>query len=59
VDAVVATARIALLLLATWSLASVIVAVPIAALFRFQARIEELWQRAQRRRVWLDASRPG
>jgi hypothetical protein len=59
VDAVVAAARIALLLLATWSLASVIVAVPIAALFRFQARIEELWQRAQRRREWLDASRLG
>jgi hypothetical protein len=43
--------------LAMWSLVSVIVAVPVAALFRMQARADRLWQEADRRRAWQEVFR--
>ncbi len=38
--------------LAFWSVASVLVAVPVAALFRVQARAERIWRELDRRRAW-------
>jgi hypothetical protein len=43
--------------LAIWSVISVLVAIPVAALFRAQARFETRWLRAERRRLWLEAAR--
>lgn len=45
----------AALVLAIWSAASVIVSVPVAAVFRMQARWDRLWEEAERRRAWLEA----
>jgi len=44
-------------ILAVWSIASVIVAVPVAALFRVQARTERIWQELSRRRAWRETLR--
>lgn len=49
--------RCAMAVLALWSLVSVIVAVPVAALFRMQARADRLWQEADRRRTWQEVFR--
>lgn len=56
-DQVAAILRVALDVLALWTLASVVVALPVAALFRAQARRELRWRQAERRRMWLDAAR--
>lgn len=42
--------------LALWSLAAVIAAVPVAALFRLQARADRIWRALERRRLWREAS---
>lgn len=44
-------------ILAVWSIASVVVAVPVAALFRVQAHTERVWQELSRRRAWREALR--
>ncbi len=49
--------RVATAILGIWTALSVLVAFPVAALFRAQARREVLWRRAERRRVWLEAAR--
>ncbi len=49
--------RLATLVLALWSVTSVIVAVPVAALFRVQARVDRLWHELDRRRAWREAVR--
>ncbi|HYD39356.1 MAG TPA: hypothetical protein VEB43_00875 [Anaeromyxobacter sp.] len=49
--------RIATAILGVWSAISVLVAFPVAALFRAQARREVLWRQAERRRVWIEAVR--
>ena len=41
--------------LALWSVASVIVALPVAALFRLQARAERMWRELARREAWREA----
>lgn len=45
----------AALLLAGWAILSVIVSIPLAAVFRLQARGEQLWEEAERRRAWREA----
>jgi hypothetical protein len=57
VDALVASLRCALLVLGAWSVTSVIVAVPVAAMFRVQARADRVWRQDQRRRAWRAALR--
>ena len=52
-----AAIRLALLVAGAWTLVSVIVAVPIAALFKAQVRADEAWRRREWRRAWLEASR--
>ncbi len=47
--------RYASLVLGLWSITSVIVAVPVAALFRVQARADRLWHELDRRRAWREA----
>lgn len=49
--------RCATLVVTLWSITSVIVAVPVAALFRVQARSERLWHEVERRRAWREAVR--
>jgi len=49
--------RCATLILGLWSITSVIVAVPVAALFRVQARAERTWHELNRRRAWREAVR--
>jgi hypothetical protein len=49
--------RCATAILGLWSITSVIVAVPVAALFRVQARAERNWHELDRRRAWRDALR--
>ncbi len=57
VDAVLEALRGAALLVTLWSVTSVIVAVPVAALFRVQARTERDCQQLERRRAWREAAR--
>jgi hypothetical protein len=54
VEALLGLLRCGAIVLTLWSVASVIVAVPVAALFRVQARAERIWQELQRRRAWRD-----
>lgn len=49
--------RFATAILGVWTLLSVLVAFPMSAVFRAQARREVLWQQAERRRIWLEAVR--
>lgn len=49
-------AHIALGVLGCWTLASVVVAIPVSALFRAQARRELRWEQAERRRMWREAA---
>ncbi len=49
--------RCATLILGFWSITSVIVAVPVAALFRVQARADRIWHELNRRRAWREAVR--
>ena len=49
--------RCATLILGLWSITSVIVAVPVAALFRVQARADRIWHELNRRRAWREAGR--
>lgn len=49
--------RVASAFLGVWSLVSVLVAFPLSAVFRAQARREVLWRQAERRRIWLEAVR--
>lgn len=49
--------RCATLILGLWSVTSAIVAVPVAALFRVQARAERIWHELDRRRAWRQAIR--
>lgn len=53
-DAVLEVLRSAGLIAVGWSVTSVIVAVPVAALFRVQARTERIWQQLDRRRAWRE-----
>jgi len=50
-------ARGATLVIVLWSVIAVIVALPVAALFRVQARSERTWQELARRRAWREAAR--
>ncbi len=52
-----AVLRFALLVLGLWSITSVIVAVPVSALFRVQERTDRLWHELERRRAWREATR--
>ena len=56
-DSLASIVRFAIAVLGVWTLASVAVAVPVAALFRAQARREVQWRQAERRRMWLEAAR--
>ena len=56
-DSVASILRVAITVLGLWTLASVLVAFPMAALFRAQARREVRWRQAERRRLWLEAAR--
>jgi hypothetical protein len=47
---------IALEVLGLWTLASVLAAIPVAALFRAQARRDVLVRQAERRRTWLESA---
>ncbi|HET6438954.1 MAG TPA: hypothetical protein VFG59_12880 [Anaeromyxobacter sp.] len=49
--------RIVLLVLAVWSLVSLLVAVPLAALFRLQARGKRARARGEERRSWAERRR--
>jgi hypothetical protein len=53
-DAVLEVLRSVVLIAVCWSVTSVIVAVPVAALFRVQARTERIWQQLERRRAWRE-----
>jgi hypothetical protein len=53
-DTLSATLRIVLEVVLLWTLLSIVVAFPVTALFRAQARREELTRAARRRAVWLD-----
>ncbi len=55
VDDLSGVLRLASLVLALWSITSVIVAVPVAALFRVQSRAERIWHELDRRRAWREA----
>lgn len=55
-DSVAYIASVAFEVLGLWTLTSVLVAVPVSALFRAQARREVRWRQAERRRIWLDAA---
>jgi hypothetical protein len=57
VVALLALMRCVTTVLALWSVASVIVAVPVAALFRTQARAERIWEELERRRAWRKLAR--
>ena len=59
VSGLLAVVRCVTAVLAFWSIASVIVAVPVAALFRVQARAERIWRELERRRIWRDAATLG
>jgi hypothetical protein len=48
--------RCVIAMLGIWSLSSVVLAVPVAALFRAQARVERQWLEASRRRAWREAA---
>ena len=49
--------RIVLVVVGIWSLVAVLLAVPVAALFRLQGRINRLWRQIERRGSWLEATR--
>ncbi len=49
--------RLGAVVVLAWSTVSILVALPVAALFRAQARLEERWRIAERRRVWLESAR--
>ena len=57
VDGLLDLLRCATLVIALWSITSVIIAVPVAALFRVQARSERIWHELARRRAWREAVR--
>jgi hypothetical protein len=52
VGSALALLRCVTTVLALWSIASVLVALPVAALFRLQARAERLWRELERRQAW-------
>ncbi len=54
-DTLSATLRIVLEVVLLWTLVSIVVAFPVTALFRAQARREEITREVRRRAVWLDA----
>jgi hypothetical protein len=49
--------NLATAILGVWTAVSVLIAFPVAAVFRAQARREVLWRQAERRRVWIEALR--
>lgn len=53
-DAVLEVLRSAALIAVCWSVTSVIVALPVAALFRVQERTERIWNQLERRRAWRE-----
>lgn len=57
VDDLIDVLRLATLIVGLWSVTSVIVAVPVAALFRVQARVDRLWHELDRRKAWREAIR--
>lgn len=57
VEALFGVLRSAILILGLWSMASLIVAVALAALFRVQARADRSWHELHRRRAWREAVR--
>ncbi|HET6412807.1 MAG TPA: hypothetical protein VFG53_12165 [Anaeromyxobacter sp.] len=48
--------RIVLVVVGIWSLVAVLLAVPVAAVFRLQGRINRLWRQVERRSAWLEAT---
>jgi hypothetical protein len=49
--------RVAAAVLVVWSALSVALSLALSALFRAQARWNERYRRAERRRLWLEAAR--
>ncbi len=51
------TLRLALTIGAIWFAVAVLLSLPLSALFRAQERLHARWREAERRRMWLEATR--
>src|SRR5512142_358854 len=57
VGLVLDTLRLALTIGAIWFAVAVLLSLPLSALFRAQERLHARWREAERRRMWLEATR--